>query len=276
MTALIVVTLFAVALLGVLVAGLLRSHAEILRALHDMGQDLGHRSGSESGGTSARIELRSGPIRTREGVAEPRAEAPPAVDIIGTTPEGTTKQVGVVHTDHTTLLAFLSTGCMTCRNFWDAFADSGLALPGHDTRLVIVTKSLAEESESMLRKLAPRHVPTIASSEAWDAYDVPVSPYFILVDGPSGTTLGEGAAGSWQQVASLLDQAVADAGIATTRQRRRSGQVREEHADTQLAAAGIHPGHPSLYPETVEDQSEPQGPAAGESSTESGRNPGSR
>ena len=253
MTALIVVTLCAVAVLGVLVAGLLRSHAEILKTLHDMGHDLGE----NSVGTTSRIELRSGPIKTRDGVAEPRTDVPAAVDVVGTTPGGTTKQVGVIDTDHTTLLAFLSTGCTTCRNFWEAFADPGLALPGHDTRLVIVTKSLAEESESMLRKLAPRHVSTIASSAAWDAYGVPVSPYFILVDGPSGVTLGEGAAGSWKQVASLLNQAVADAGIATSRQRGRSGREREDHADEQLAAAGIHPGHPSLYPPTEAPTPEP-------------------
>ena len=37
MVALVVLLTIVVALLGVLVAGLLRSHAEVLRTLHDMG-----------------------------------------------------------------------------------------------------------------------------------------------------------------------------------------------------------------------------------------------
>ena len=41
MTALIVGLTVAVALLGVLVAGLLRANAEVIRALHQMGVDLG-------------------------------------------------------------------------------------------------------------------------------------------------------------------------------------------------------------------------------------------
>ncbi len=236
MTALLVIVSFAVLLLGVLVAGLLRSHAEILKTLHDMGH----------GDNPPRAPVQ---LRTRDGVAEPRSHATPAVDIIGTTPGATSIKVGVVNADHTTLLAFLSTGCMTCRGFWEAFADPHLELPGVDTRLVIVTKGLDNESEVMLRKLAPPHVPTVASNQAWEDYGVPVAPFFIMVDGPSGTTLGEGAAASWKQVASLLEQAVADAGLATSRRRRSgSGAVREQRADEQLRAAGIQPGHPSLYP----------------------------
>ena len=243
MTALLVVVILATALLGVLVAGLLRSHAEILKTLHDLGHDAGHNPPRTT------IDL-----RTREGVAEPRPDATPAADIVGVTPIGTAKKAGVVNTDHTTLLAFLSTGCMTCRNFWEALANPDLRLPGHDTRLVIVTKGLDQESESQLRAFAPTHVPVIATNDAWDDYGVPVSPYFILVDGPSGTTLGEGAAGTWKQVESLLSQAVADAGIATSRRRRRStGAAREERADEKLMAAGIQPGHPSLYPEPAND-----------------------
>ena len=41
MTALIVGLTVAVALLGVLVAGLLRANAEVIRALHQMGVNLG-------------------------------------------------------------------------------------------------------------------------------------------------------------------------------------------------------------------------------------------
>ncbi|MGH9063549.1 MAG: hypothetical protein ACRD0L_06195, partial [Acidimicrobiales bacterium] len=45
MVVLVVVEALAIGLLGVLVAGLLRSHAEILRALHRLGAGLGEELG---------------------------------------------------------------------------------------------------------------------------------------------------------------------------------------------------------------------------------------
>lgn len=236
MTALVVALTFAVAFLAMLVAGLLRSHADILKKLHDLG---------------AGEDVQTSPIelKTRPGVATPRPEATPAHDIIGVNPLGNSTKVGIVDAANTTLLAFLTTGCLTCRDFWNAFANPDLELPGSATRLVIVAKGLDNESESMLRTLAPDGVVTVASNEAWTDYKVPVSPYFILVDGPSGTTLGEGAAGTWKQVASLLEQAVADAGLTgSSRIGGLSGAQRETRADDELLAAGIEPGHPSLYP----------------------------
>ena len=41
MIALVVVSMFVVLLLGILVAGLLRSHADILRSLHELGVGVG-------------------------------------------------------------------------------------------------------------------------------------------------------------------------------------------------------------------------------------------
>ena len=90
------------------------------------------------------------------------------------------------------------------------------------------------------------------STSAWEDYDVTLSPYFILVDGPSGTTLGEGAAATWAQIENLLTQAVLDMGGhlagTTARHTAPAGQERSDRADVELAAAGIVPGHSSLYP----------------------------
>jgi hypothetical protein len=89
------------------------------------------------------------------------------------------------------------------------------------------------------------------SSEAWGDYQVPVSPYFIMVDGSTGQVVGEGegegAATSWAQVDSLMRQAMADGGTSGGC-RGLNGQAREGRADDTLAAAGIEAGHPSLYP----------------------------
>ena len=109
------------------------------------------------------------------------------------------------------------------------------------------------------------------SSQAYDDYAVPANPYFFLVDGPAGRVLGEGAAASWTQVAELLARAAADAGLDATRRpaatrpgarRRMSGPERAARADAELLAAGIGPGHPSLYPDQLTFDDERDGPAA--------------
>jgi hypothetical protein len=233
-TALVVVEAVALVLLAVLVAGLLRSHAEILRALHRLGVDV------EGGGGLP------GELRVELGVARPRATAAPASDVVGTTPGGEALAVGIVDTPHDTLVAFLSSGCITCHGFWDAFRDhASLSLPTR-TRLVIATQGPEHESAAKVRALSPPDVPVVMSTTAWEGYGVPGAPYFIHVHGPSGRVLGEGAASTWAQVASLLQQAVDDGPTVSAV----ADATRESRADRELLAAGITPDHPSLYPPT--------------------------
>ena len=124
---------------------------------------------------------------------------------------------------------------------------------------MIVTRGHEAESVSAVAELAPPGVTTIMSTEAYDAYSVPANPYFILIDGTADRIVGEGAAGSWSQVATLLGQAAADVGMApdgSPLQRsapagRLSGPDRAARADADLLAAGIGPGHSSLYPDEL-------------------------
>ena len=226
-----------VALLGVLVAGLLRSHAEILRALHELGVGLDPTENAP---------------RLAPPVSRPSTTARPASDLSGVTPAGDAVSVSVVDVDHPTLVAFLTSGCTTCAGFWSAFSDlQRLRVPG-DARLVVATKGPEAESPARLGKFTPPDVPVIMSSEAWTDFDVPVAPYFAYVDGPSGTIVGEGAASTWEHLQNILEQALADAGIATgpraRRRRGRTDQSREAQIDAELIGAGIEPGDPSLYP----------------------------
>jgi hypothetical protein len=152
-----------------------------------------------------------------------------------------------------TLLAFLSTGCSTCHDFWRAFdTDEVDHVPGDATRIVIVTRGADAESPAAVAELAPARVTTVMSSQAWDDYDVPVAPYFLLVDGTSGV-VGEGASASWDQVVDLLGKAAADAGVRLDRRSGLSrrellrGRDREARADRELRAAGIEPGATELY-----------------------------
>lgn len=224
MTAILVIESVAIVLMAVLVVGLLRSHAEILRSLHDLG------------------------VRQDEDVARPTAELRPRPrfaadgpsDISGKTPSGSAVQVGVTGTSTRTLVGFLSTGCSACIPLWESLRSEDPVAGMRDTRLVVVTKGPEAESPSRLADLAPPDVTVIQSTEAWEAYAVPVTPYFVLVDGPTGTVVGEGSAASWGQVSSLILQAAGD------REAREAGD--EIQADRELRRAGIGPGHPSLYP----------------------------
>ncbi len=253
MGALVAVLAIVVGILAVFVVGLLRSHADILRALHDAGVSLdpdnptGRTRDSDSDFT---IESSTPPtIRTVEGVPGPAgASGQRAHDITGITPRGGSRSVAVTGTDGATLLAFLTTGCATCANFWHAFAE-GVQMPG-DARLVVVAKGPEAESPADVAALAADHVLTIQSSEAWDDYGVPVAPYFALVDGRRGVVVGEGAANTWDSVRNLLDRALADSGYSGSQVRRRDlllGKTRTERVDRDLRAAGIEPGDPRLY-----------------------------
>ena len=252
MLVLVVIEAVAIALLALLVAGLLRSHAEILRSLHDLGVDPAD-PGRHVSPAHSHSHVHDDELRVAPGVPRPRTtDSVAAADLSGASPTGDALVVGVAGAKHDTLLAFLSSGCLTCGGFWEAFADP-IEIPG-DARLVVLTKDASEESPSRIAELAPPGVTVMMSSAAWGDYEVPVAPYFVYVDGPSGQIVGEGAATRWPQVVSLLSQARADAGFTSRgRPRRGAGADREIRVDRDLLAAGIRPGDPRLYDLDIDD-----------------------
>jgi hypothetical protein len=209
-TAILATETVALVLLTIVVAGLLRSHGEILRRLHALDGD----------GAASEPPA----IATATGTAH---------EIAGTGLDDDAMQLAIGGAHGRTLLAFLSSGCLTCRNFWTAFEDPGaLGLPD-DVRVVVVVKDAAEESMTALRELAAPNITVVMSSAAWRDYRVPGSPYFVLVDGAAGRVRGEGTAATWEQVRRLLLQAI--------------GDDRELAIDRELLAHGIGPGDPTLY-----------------------------
>ena len=250
MTVLVVALTAAVALLALLVLGLLRSHAEILRQLHALGAG---REDTAPGAAERRAAPADGqaPFDVAAEVVQPvGVTGSVAFDVAGTTPDDETALVSVLAVEHDTLLAFLSSGCSTCQGFWDVFGSlTGTGLPD-GVRLVVVTQGEGLESESAVRAVAPAGLTVVMSTEAWEQYGVPGSPYFVLVEGRTGRVAGEGSATAWSQVVRLVGEATADRAIAVRRHRsgedRGDGPHREARADRELAAAGILPGHPSL------------------------------
>ena len=221
MEAVVAVETILLVLLVILVAALLRSHAEILRRLGPPGE------------------------RARSDVAplpEPTDAPPPSIpEIAGTTLEGDAVKISLGPTAPPTLIAFLTSGCSVCRTFWDDLrAGHAVKLPHPGSRVVLVTHDTTHESPSRLAELRPGDVPLIMSSDAWERLRVPGAPYFLYVE--HGAVAGEGSASTWQQVESLLRDASHDA------RRNGNGDRRTDGIDATLRAAGIGPGHPSLYP----------------------------
>ncbi|MGN6871350.1 MAG: TlpA family protein disulfide reductase [Solirubrobacteraceae bacterium] len=204
MVAIVSVETVLLVLLVVLVIALLRSHAEILRRLGPEG--------------AAPPLLPDPPVRARRETAAP--------EIAGMTPTGDAIKLSL--SGAPTLLAFLSSGCTSCAPFWETLGER----PLHDgLQPMIVTRGPDREQRAKLRALAPAAVAVVMSSQAWEEYAVPGSPYFVMVEG--GEIRGEGVATTWDALTSLLADAVEE----------------QRGIDERLARAGIGPDHPSLYSE---------------------------
>ena len=97
------------------------------------------------------------------------------------------------------------------------------------------------------------------STEAWGDYEVPGSPFFVLIDGASGRRIGEGVANRFEQVVELVRRAEADARVFSLGSTSRGfaqgldGPERELDNDRELMDAGIMPGDPSLYPTSLDE-----------------------
>ncbi len=254
MVAIDVVLVAVVALLGFLMVGLLRSNAELTRSMHRLGIDLS--PDSPIGATA--VTLRSGPatLGAQAGPARPTPSGPDAADVMdlaGMTPSGDGISLAVRGVRHDTLVAFLTSGCQTCRTFWETFRTETPQVPGQ-ARLVVVTRGADGESPSTVEGLAGTHVPVVMSTEVWQHYDVPYAPYFVYISGAAGRVAGEGVASTWDQVHTLLATVAADASGDPTPELegswRKAGAdaEREARIDRELAAAGIGPGDPRLWP----------------------------
>jgi hypothetical protein len=241
MLAIMIVEGVALLLLGLLVVGLLRSHAEILRALHDLGADVDHNDHRNDDRGLA-------PIR-HDALVGARGESVGAMgrDVQGMTLDGETVEIGVLGAARDTVLAFLSATCYTCEPFWRDLSGSERSVAAdipNDARLIVVVQ--AGDNVSKLRKLAGPQLLVVISDAAWSDYEVPGSPHFVYIDGPSGQVIGEGTASTWSQVRDLLGHAL---GAGAPMDVQPAGRDNAERIDLELLAAGIGPGHASLYPD---------------------------
>lgn len=212
LTVLVVIETLLLALLAFVVVGLLRSHAEVLRRLPT--------EEAAPGPQPLPLEDRRdeaapapGAPRIPTHLPGPRGSVTPAYDLSGRTLQGDAVVTPVGTAGVPVLVAFLSSGCLTCRTFWEGLRAGAHRPMPEGARVVVVTKGRDLESPSRLQDLAPDDVPVVMSTEAWTEYGVTMSPFFVMV-GADGEVRGEGAASSWEQVRSLLADAVADEELA--------------------------------------------------------------
>ena len=247
MTALVIAEPVIVAVLCVLVAGLLRGYAAVLRRLHEL-----------DGGASAGAP----PFRTVSAVPEPavgqriegRDEWAESHDISGTSLHGEIVSVRTVGVEHDTILAFLSSSCEGCAGFWHELGEPGSWTTPQGSRLLVVTKGPDEESPSVLSQLCPDGVDLVMSSQAWADFNVPGSPYVVVADGRTGRVKGEGSGLSFSQVSGLIRQSVEDSRHPALAHKPDADRRRERDIDRILLSAGIGPQDPSLYATTEQDE----------------------
>lgn len=221
--------------LGLLVLGLLRSHADILKRLDSLGAGLaeGHDHG-------ARIGL----------TAKPAGSEAFAPEIAGITPDGEPVVVAPLSGAEPTLVAFLSTSCSSCIPFWEMLDAPTRHFGDHRHRVVIVTRGEEEESPTRAGSLARGSATVVMSSDAWDDYEVPGAPYFVVTHRDSGGIVGEGTATNF----GALEEFLRDSANDLSWDRRRAAEhdptdIEESRVDAELRAAGMAPGDPRLYHE---------------------------
>lgn len=170
-------------------------------------------------------------------------------DLEGVSPDGETVLLPLAGVVTDTLLAFLTSTCTSCHRLWDELPDLIASRQLSEVRLVIVVKGPENESPATVMELAAAvpDVDVVMCSSAWRDFDVPGSPFFVLVQGASGKVAGQGTALRWQQVMDLIGVARGDAQVAVGAKSRRDRR-QEVDVDRVLLAAGVLPGDPSLYP----------------------------
>ena len=222
-----------VILLGMLVVGLLRSHADVLQRLESAGTGLGEEGQDHA---SSHITL------TRK---EPTPI--PELRVAGTTPSGEPLVTSLSGGAEPTLVAFLSTTCSSCTPFWDGLESSRMYFGGQPHRVLVVTLGETEESPTRAQALAKPGADVVMSSAAWKDFEVPGAPFFVLVEPGTNRVIGEGTATTYESLIEFLTDATNDQ--QWDLEVGGSLANEENRIDTDLRQAGILPGDARLYPE---------------------------
>ncbi len=132
-----------------------------------------------------------------------------ASDIVGVRPSGEPVSFRINEQEGAVLVAFLSTQCDGCDEFWRGFRDGvGSELPA-GISAVVVTKGPTSLATSSVILIADgiNSLPVIMSDEAWNDYRVTGYPFFVLVDVDACGVVGETVGFGWSDVLSMIRSA---------------------------------------------------------------------
>ena len=130
----------------------------------------------------------------------------PATDIIGVSPAGARVEARIGEFEDLVLFAFLTTRCDGCDEFWQGLRDGeGTELPAW-VETVVVTKAAGSTGSVGVEQVAAgiTRLPVIMSDGAWADYRVSGYPFFVLVDAPTRTVIGETVGFGWADVLSMV------------------------------------------------------------------------
>lgn len=72
------------------------------------------------------------------------------------------------------------------------------------TRLIIITYGDGHERPAAIAEVAPPDVPLVMSSIAWQTYDVPSSPHFVMISEATGLITAKASAPNWDEMLQLI------------------------------------------------------------------------
>jgi hypothetical protein len=226
-----------VAFLGLLLVSLLRTQAEILRRLDSLGIRLDDDESSAPIALSSRSAARTS-----------------TSEISGVNPSGEPVVKSLQIGQDPVLVAFLSTTCTSCSEFWQAFDSDSMVFHNARYRVLVVTLGPSEESPTRANKLSMGDVDVVMSSEAWASFEVPGAPYFAVVESGTRQVIGEGSAADMSALATFLGDAAGDRRWDQSNLKDRTDADRERIIDEELNRAGLHPGDPRLYHDRVDGE----------------------
>ncbi len=204
MSALEVGLVTALALLLILVAALLRAQAATGRHLQQLERRLNRVNRRPATAATGAQPSQDVALPAAAAVGGEPAEGD-AVDIEGVAPDGTPVTVSLEVPEKPVLLVFLSTTCGICTSIWERLRDEGVTqAPG--MRSVVVTKDAPPEDLDRIRTMGnpDRQLTVVLSTEAWIDYEVPGSPYVMVVDGRPGSVVDEGSVTGWDGLVGMI------------------------------------------------------------------------
>jgi len=127
-------------------------------------------------------------------------------------PEGRRLEVRLADCGPLVLLAFLTTHCDGCDEFWSGTGDPVVGTLPTSVSTVVVTKGPETVDPDEVARVASGRgdVPVIMSDEAWADYQVMGYPFFVLVDATDRCVVGETVGFGWADIADMIHSAIGE------------------------------------------------------------------